>query len=174
MRQFRLLLFVLCCVTLIGCEDGLKIGDKWLFEPVDTPGATRAEIVHYHLGDEGKTRVDEQKITIELATGYTALSNASGRTIPAQLPAATAEQLREILQGHAWKARRFGPAARDTETSYYELTVYAGDELADRTRYWAIPANRTLPGALQFLSSVFNRADRMAKTLSDRGLNLIQ
>ena len=98
MRQLGLWCAMLGLTALFGCADGLRIGDTWLMGPVNTPGATRAEIVRYRLGDSGKSRVDEQKLSIELATGYTALSDPDGRTIPAQLPAQTAERVREVAR----------------------------------------------------------------------------
>ena len=158
MRILTPTLLLAAVVASVGCSTG----------PIS---ATSAHLTRYQR--EGRERVGEQVLEVDLATGRTAMADASGNVYPSQLPPNQAEAWRDAIASRDWNVSSIKPESKATGVRYYQLTVFDGDARVGRVVTWAVPPAQPLPETLDLFTQTFDRFDRMANPVSG-DVNLLE
>jgi hypothetical protein len=181
LRHASLLLVLLACV-LPACEDGFRIGDKQIINAKHPLVASRivvtrrenAEIIHNaRPATQPAADAQTQKLVIDLDTGRASLTDTDGRVFQTSVAPEDLATLRAGIADRSWRVGSRNAPKGATTATQYTLTAYNGDRPYGDQAAWTAPTRNPLPPVMLQLESLFQRADRLARPLSN-DINLLE
>ena len=175
MTGLKLVLGILCSVSVIGCQSGFKIGSWTIIEPKPPLDANRIEVVlrNANPSQPAGDLVTLRKLKVDLVSGRASLEDWDGRVFPIELHPNQAKRLREGIANRNWRMSKPKPPTNVNRWYVFGMSVFVNDEPLKPVAQWHNHPRKPLPKTLVTVMDIFDVAVRHVHPLSER-VNLIE